>query len=193
VPWSVAPFFTYIGMKNNFTKVENEFLEKIISAKLTGCEYACILFIIRKIKGWHKECDAIAQSQMKKATGYSIRQIRRAILVLVKKGFIEIIDSEKSTTIYALRADMDVPLAKEGADMDVPSTQDTDVRKGRTRMSYTKERYTKEKKYRRKIFKMQKLLPHEKDSILDQFFLDIGKKSWTNNERAEVEKKLFGK
>ena len=130
---------------------------------------------------------------MKKATGYSIRQIRRAILVLVKKGFIEIIDSEKSTTIYALRADMDVPLAKEGADMDVPSTQDTDVRKGRTRMSYTKERYTKEKKYRRKIFKMQKLLPHEKDSILDQFFLDIGKKSWTNNERAEVEKKLFGK
>jgi len=73
---------------SNFTKIENTILEAMVVSDLTGVEIRCLLFIIRKINGFHKESDYIAITQFTNAQIASRRGIIKALDRLQAKKII---------------------------------------------------------------------------------------------------------
>ena len=81
-------------LKNGYTKIANDLLEKIIVSGLNGTELAVILLVIRKTYGWNKLEDEISLSQFIKYIPVSKKSICSAlkvlllvkIVTLVKKG-----------------------------------------------------------------------------------------------------------
>ena len=58
---------------------------------MSPLEFCCLVLIIRKTRGWHKDYDAIALSQFKQYTGVSRdKTLMAALQGLRKRGFIKI-------------------------------------------------------------------------------------------------------
>ncbi|MFZ7239772.1 replication protein [Avibacterium avium] len=55
---------------------------------LTGAELKCYLVIVRKTKGWNKDCDAISISQLMEVTGLSNRAVIDACNHLTEIGLL---------------------------------------------------------------------------------------------------------
>jgi len=95
---------------NNFTKIENDILEELITSNLSKSELCICLFVLRKTNGFHKVEDEISYSQFIICTGLSrqtvasaLKQLRLVnILRLVKKG-----KSQKASNRWSFNKDKD--------------------------------------------------------------------------------------
>lgn len=97
-------------VKNGYTRIANDLLEKIMSSGLNGTEMSVVLFVIRKTYGFGKKEDAISISQFAKAIPVTRPAICNAlkvlkvvkILLLVKKG-----NSAKRSNLYTFNKNYD--------------------------------------------------------------------------------------
>lgn len=88
----------------NYTRIENEILEKLTQINLSGSALACALVLLRKTNGFNKEQDGISLSQFVKMINRSKPTVCKAlkelqlvkICLLVKKG-----KSGKQYNVYA--------------------------------------------------------------------------------------------
>lgn len=89
----------------NYTKIENDILEQIVSLNLSGTEHDCLLILFRKTNGFHKSSDGISLTQFQQLTNRSRPAICKAlkklrlvkICLLVKSG-----KSAKTFNIYTI-------------------------------------------------------------------------------------------
>jgi len=65
--------------EEKFTKFDNKVLDALIEYRIPGQEMKCLLFIIRKTWGYHKNTDNISLSQFQKATRMDKSSISKAL------------------------------------------------------------------------------------------------------------------
>ena len=74
----------------NSFQVPNVLIDQLLSA-MTPLEFCCLMLIIRKTRGWHKDIDAIALSQFKQYTGVQRdKTLMAAISGLQRRGFVRV-------------------------------------------------------------------------------------------------------
>ena len=89
---------------DNYTQVPNWLLAKLYRADdLTGREMKVLLYIIRKLIGFHKESDKISYSQIANATGIDRNNVMKVIQSLEKKGWVSVWRKEKCINILRLK------------------------------------------------------------------------------------------
>ncbi|MFU2088975.1 replication protein [Avibacterium avium] len=71
----------------NSFQLPNSVVDDLIR-DLTGAELKCYLVIVRKTKGWNKDCDAISISQLMEVTGLSNRAVIDACNHLTEIGLL---------------------------------------------------------------------------------------------------------
>ncbi|SUU97091.1 replication protein [Avibacterium paragallinarum] len=71
----------------NSFQLPNAVVDDLI-CDLTGSELKCYLVIVRKTKGWNKDCDAISISQLMEVTGLSNRAVIDACNRLTEIGLL---------------------------------------------------------------------------------------------------------
>ncbi|MDH2997206.1 hypothetical protein A1D22_05910 [Pasteurellaceae bacterium LFhippo2] len=72
----------------NSFQVPNAVIDELM-AELSGAELKCYLFVLRKTKGWNKDCDAISVSQFMSSCNLSNRAVIDACNRLVELGLLE--------------------------------------------------------------------------------------------------------
>lgn len=85
----------------NSFQISNVIVDDLLSS-LTGNELKCYLLIVRKTRGWHKECDSISVSQFQEATGISNRVVIEACKSLVEKGLIIQKSGARNISVFAI-------------------------------------------------------------------------------------------
>lgn len=155
---------------SNYTKIENEVLEKLYSVNLSGSALACALVLLRKTNGYHKTADGISLTQFQKEINRTKPTIIKAlkelklvkICLLVKSG-----KSSKSISVYAFNKNLDEwklvkkPLLVKKR----KSTGKESYSKLVKKSSHTKETITKEtiqKKEHDRFDEFWKLYPNKK-------------------------------
>lgn len=74
-----------------YTQVQNWMLAKLYRADgLTFREVRILLYLIRKIHGFHKNADKISYGQIAEATGIDVRDVKRAVKILEDKKLISV-------------------------------------------------------------------------------------------------------
>ncbi|WP_410679055.1 replication protein [Avibacterium paragallinarum] len=68
---------------------------------LTGAELKCYLVIVRKTKGWNKDCDAISISQLMEVTGLSNRAVIDACNHLTEIGLLTRQKGARGVNVFA--------------------------------------------------------------------------------------------
>lgn len=66
-------------MDQNYTKIENELLEKVLLLPLTSTELKCLLYLIRKTNGYHKDSTYASYAELARKTGCSLRAVKYAM------------------------------------------------------------------------------------------------------------------
>lgn len=144
----------------SYTKIENDILDFCAKANLSGSAYAVLFYLLRKLNGYHKEQDAISNSQIAKGINRSIRSVITGtnelqlvkIISLVKKG-----SSVNSPNVWRIEKNPNVwelvqkPALVKKSTL-VKKTATTSEENGKklvkisstTKESITKEIYTKE-------------------------------------------------
>lgn len=87
-------------MKEKFTPIENDILEKLVSISLTSTELSCALILLRKTNGYNKIEDGISISQFMQYTGKSRPTICSALKQLQLVKIIILVKSGKSMKSY---------------------------------------------------------------------------------------------
>lgn len=130
----------------NYTQIPNVIIDKWMSV-LSGLELKVLLFITRKIVGWHKVRDRISITQIEKSLGASRGKICEAIKSLESHGLIvKIVEGENGSqkTYYELNIteeiikldpSQNIPTSAER----VPATSTEKVRGTSTQKVPTKE------------------------------------------------------
>ncbi len=157
----------------NFTQVDNQILEKIISLNLSGTAISCFFLLLRKTDGWGKETDGVSLSQFCKAIRRSKPSIIKAlselqlvrIVLLVGNG-----NSKKLYNSYKINKFIDTwELAKKTKLVKVLKStskdSETELVKKPLHTIYTNTKETKQKK---KTVKNRKYLIDHKDQIIDE-------------------------
>lgn len=91
-------------MADNYTQVPNWMLAKLYrNENLTGRELKVLLYLIRKLIGFHKESDKIPYSQIAEATGIDRNNVMKVIKSLEKKGWVSVRRKDKCTNILRLK------------------------------------------------------------------------------------------
>ena len=75
--------------------IPNSVVDELMS-DMSGVELKCYLFVVRKTKGWNKECDAISLTQFVKFTGAGKTAVVDALKNLVELGLL------RNTSVYAI-------------------------------------------------------------------------------------------
>lgn len=93
-------------LRPNFTQIPNYFLDEIYK-DLTVYEITALIFICRKIYGWHKigNKDKISYSQFMKNTPLKRNSLVKALEGLEKKEIILTFKQHRKTTEYTLNLD----------------------------------------------------------------------------------------
>jgi phage replication O-like protein O len=68
----------------DYTRIHNAILEALAKARLSGAEFRCVFFLLRKTYGWQKKEDKISLSQWETGT-----DTKRSHLVAILNGLIE--------------------------------------------------------------------------------------------------------
>lgn len=76
-------------LTGSFTKIKNGFIDEQ-QAKLTPSEFKSYILLTRKTHGYQKTTDRIANSQISKLTGNSLKTVIKSKWGLVKKGLISL-------------------------------------------------------------------------------------------------------
>lgn len=90
--------------KPNFFMVPNAFVDEVM-AKLPDSAVKMYLLIIRKTKGWDKECDSISLTQFMKFTGKSKPTVTGAMSFLVKANLVIEHESTRFGNTYSINDD----------------------------------------------------------------------------------------
>lgn len=91
-------------MANNYTQVPNWLLAKLYRADgLTFREVKVMLYLIRKLNGFHQSADKIPYSQISEATGIDRRDVIRVIKTLEDKQAITVKRKGKCINILSLK------------------------------------------------------------------------------------------
>jgi phage replication O-like protein O len=92
--------------RESYTRLFNPILEALCksSDKLSGAQYAILLFVVRSTYGWHKKYLPMSKSFIAEGTGLSERCVIKNINILVKKGFLICYGTDKGTRakVYGL-------------------------------------------------------------------------------------------
>lgn len=87
-----------------YTQVQNWMLAKLYRADgLTFREVRILLYLIRKIHGFHKDADKISYGQIAEATGIDERAVKRAIKTLENKEIISVRRKKNFVNIIKIR------------------------------------------------------------------------------------------
>ena len=90
-------------MADNYTQVPNWMIAKIYRDEdLQGPEFRVLMYIVRKLNGFHKKSDKIPYSQISEATGIDRRSVIRIVKALERKKWISVKRKEKCTNIIRL-------------------------------------------------------------------------------------------
>lgn len=90
-------------MADNYTQVPNWMLAKLYKNDLTGRELKVLLYLIRKLIGFHKESDKIPYRQIAEATGIDRNNVMKVVQSLEKKGWVSVRRKDKCTNILRLK------------------------------------------------------------------------------------------
>ena len=74
--------------EDGYTAIANEIMEALVNYRIPGEQMQCLLFILRKTYGFNKKWDAIANSQLVRATGLKKQHVYRAIKGLIDKNIV---------------------------------------------------------------------------------------------------------
>lgn len=85
----------------NAFQIPNSVVDELM-AEMSGVELKCYLFVIRKTKGWNKDCDAISLSQFIKFTGAGKTAVVDALKNLVELGLLVKKTGVRNTSVYAI-------------------------------------------------------------------------------------------
>ena len=140
----------------NYTQIQNNVLENLVSYRLNGTEYQVILTVIRKTNGFQKNNDWISLSQFEKITGKTKKSICSAINSLVKKSILVKKTTQGIKTEYGLNLELvkkttlvyKTTLVKKTTPTSVEKVNQLVYKTTHTKESITKETNTKEKRGR---------------------------------------------
>jgi phage replication O-like protein O len=74
--------------EGEFTRIHNEILCALAKARLSGAEFRCVLFLLRKTYGWQKKEDKISLSQWAEGMDSKRPHVLTTLNELVKKNII---------------------------------------------------------------------------------------------------------
>jgi len=75
--------------KKGYMKLYHYITENLITQRLSGCEYAVVLLLLRMTQGYRGQKEtALSLKFIKARTGYNINRINQAILRLIKRRMI---------------------------------------------------------------------------------------------------------
>lgn len=94
----------------NSFQLPNALVDEKYLVELKGSPLAMYIFIVRKTRGWQKECDRISLSQFEEYTGYGKDAVLTGVNKLVELGLVKRISYENKTSFYELN---DQPLPPE--------------------------------------------------------------------------------
>lgn len=94
----------------NSFQLPNALVDDKYLIELKGSALAMYIFIVRKTRGWQKECDRISLSQFTEFTGYNKDAVLTGVNKLVDLGLVKRISYENKTSFYELN---DQPLPPE--------------------------------------------------------------------------------
>lgn len=94
----------------NSFQLPNALVDDKYLVEMKGSALAMYIFIVRKTRGWQKECDRISLSQFSEFTGYNKDAVLTGVNKLVELGLIKRISFENKTSFYELN---DQPLPPE--------------------------------------------------------------------------------
>ena len=97
--------------EDGYTSVANEILEALVKAKLTGMEWECIMFIVRKTYGYNKKNDKISLTQFQKSLERSRQGVVDTLKSLVNKSVL-VKSTGLGMSIYGLNKDYSSWLVK---------------------------------------------------------------------------------
>ncbi len=80
---------------NHWTSVPNVFFDEI-QRKLDSYEWGVLCVFLRKLYGFHKDCDRIALSQLCRLTGYNHQTVLKRLKLLKERGIIIELEKGKS-------------------------------------------------------------------------------------------------
>jgi hypothetical protein len=83
--------------------IPNSVVDELM-ADMSGVELKCYLFVVRKTKGWNKECDAISLTQFVKFTGAGKTAVVDALKNLVDLGLLVKKTGVRNTSVYAINS-----------------------------------------------------------------------------------------
>ena len=72
----------------NFTRIHNDIVERLAQTDLSGSEFRCLWFLLRKTYGFQKKEDDISYSQFAEGTGLDRRNVMRSLDKLVQRGIV---------------------------------------------------------------------------------------------------------
>ena len=85
----------------NSFQVPNALVDELMD-KMTGNAFKCLVFVIRKTRGWHKESDRISLSQFQ-SRGMAKNTVIRALDELITLGLLERIESTHCRQSHAYK------------------------------------------------------------------------------------------
>lgn len=94
----------------NSFQLPNALVDDKYLVEMKGSPLAMYIFIVRKTRGWQKECDRISLSQFSEFTGYNKDAVLTGVNKLVELGLVKRISFENKTSFYELN---DQPLPPE--------------------------------------------------------------------------------
>ncbi|WMC00663.1 replication protein O [Acinetobacter phage Ab65] len=94
----------------NSFQLPNALVDDKYLVEMKGSALAMYIFIVRKTRGWQKECDRISLSQFSEFTGYNKDAVLTGANKLVELGLVKRISFENKTSFYELN---DQPLPPE--------------------------------------------------------------------------------
>ncbi len=122
-------------LENGFTRIANEILEKIYGEAFTSSELRIVLTVIRFTYGFNRKSHALSESFISKATGISIRHVKRDLAALISANVLLSVKEPTSSTSREIQFNKNysdwrlchrVTAVSSGA-TEVPSTGDSRV------------------------------------------------------------------
>lgn len=87
---------------NGFAQIEDRYLAMLYSNDSLSYETRVLLFLIRKIIGFHKTKDKVSYTEITNATGIDRRRVIECVQRLEEKGVIKVSRKSKCINIIAL-------------------------------------------------------------------------------------------
>jgi phage replication O-like protein O len=83
-------------LKPNFTQIPNIILDQYITT-LDSDTFKVLMIFCRKIYGYHKKDDRIAQSQIVQVSGLTLKMVRKGIRILIERKILAVVGRETRT------------------------------------------------------------------------------------------------